>query len=203
MIDQLTDYLEREADKVHVHDTLADIETWCGAGADRRPGAAEKVGRSGARRLRAAAAVALFGLAALDRPGEAPVADGVALAAAARRGARISRRHDGGAGPGLDPAAGRGDDAGAHTHVHHARRDRVRLRRRGLPHAGAYGDGGIDHTDEAQAVITAGSVVSGGCRSTSADGSTWHCALGQRAVDLGIIGQSFLGATSPPGYAYG
>jgi len=202
MIDQLTDYLEREADKVHVHDTLADIER----GVVRVPIAARAPRRSWVASAlvgSAAAAVALFGLAALDRPGEAPVADGVALPAAAPvepaspdvttvAPAQVwIPLPDGATMQGLTPTCTTLDGIEFDCVVE------------GYRTAGAYGDGGIDHTDEAQAVITAGSVVSGGCRSTSADGSTWHCALGQRAVDLGIIGQSFLGATSPPGYAYG
>jgi hypothetical protein len=201
MIDELTNYLGQEAARVRIDDRLADIEA----------GVALIPTRRQHRRPRwmtpaligaAAAAIALIGVTASSRPSPGPVAslDGqrtnavsspsdatvpvaiVAPAAPLPEGATMQ---------GFTPMCTTADGIEFDCTVD------------GYRHAGGNDDHGIDHKGEVQAVITAGSIVNGGCRSTSADGSTWHCALGQRAVDLDMIGADYLGQSESPGYAAG
>jgi hypothetical protein len=44
--------------------------------------------------------------------------------------------------------------------------------------------------------VDAHSIVNGGCRSLTADGTEWSCYLGQAAVDQRIISRDFLGEKS-------
>jgi hypothetical protein len=46
-------------------------------------------------------------------------------------------------------------------------------------------------------------VVTGGCRSTSADASAWICYVGERAVEQQIIGDGFLGEVAGTGFSPG
>ncbi len=46
-------------------------------------------------------------------------------------------------------------------------------------------------------------VVTGGCRTTTANSSEWLCYVGQRAVDEDIISGALLGTRQPPGFVAG
>lgn len=219
MIDELTDYLQREADRVRVHDTLRDILD----GVARVPVVPDRrVSRWLAPAFvgAAAAAIVLFGLAATSGPAQqqatvpgavggtpapieesngepvpagepVPVDEAAEPVATTPQPVRIPLP-DGATMQGLTPSCTTNDGIEFDCAVQEDYRN-----------ASGWYDGGFDHTGETQAIITADAVVSGGCRSTSADGSTWHCALGQRAVELDMIGPNFLGESSPPGFAHG
>lgn len=236
MIDELTDYLDREAARVRVHDSLDDIE----AGITRVP--VRQAGR-GSRWVApalvgaAAAAVVLFGVAAGGTPaqqravapaaavGVAPPAgdagqgdetasqadDGTAAAqdvtsrtlveladdaqpVAASSPALEPGRvllPDGATMQGLTPSCTTDDGLEFECHVE------------GYRYVSGYDDHGFDHTNEIQNLVTADEITSGACRAITADGNTWHCALGQRAIDLGLLLPQTLGQRDIIGYAAG
>jgi hypothetical protein len=210
MIDELTSYLDQQADRVAVHDTLADIESGVGTvqvrplHRGRRWVAPAIVGA-------AAALVVLIGVATtVDAPtadvgsGQEPVpvdgdtaftdpalADTAVPTTAAAPALVPIPLPDGGTMQGFSPMCTTRDGIEFDCLVE------------GYRNAGGYDDGGINHTGEVQVVINGTSIVSGGCRSTSADGSTWHCALGERSVELEMVSASYLGEWAPIGYAAG
>lgn len=200
MADQLTDYLDREAARVRVDDTLDEIESGVSrvAVVDVRR---EHRGRAPAFVAAAAAVVGLLAFMGASRTGTSAVAAGAAVgepvpvtAEAPAPTTTVPPRFPlpvGATMQGFVPLCTTTDGVEFDCAVE------------GYRHAGGYDDGGIDHTGEVQAVISEDSVVSGGCRSTSADGSTWHCALGQRAVELEMVGAGYLGEHEAPGYAAG
>ncbi|MFT3853821.1 MAG: hypothetical protein QM733_13930 [Ilumatobacteraceae bacterium] len=202
MAHQLTDYLDREAARVRVDDTLDEIESGVSHVAvvdvrSERP-------RRGLAFAGAAAAVGLLAFVGVARSGSSPAIPGAAADEPAPVTAivevpvttttlppQLFPLPVGATMQGLVPMCTTTDGVEFDCAVEDYRR------------AGGYDDHGIDHTGEVQAVISEDSIVSGGCRSTSADGSTWHCALGQRSVELEMIGAGFLGEHAPPGYTAG
>jgi hypothetical protein len=210
MIDELTSYLDQEADRVAVHDTLADIESGVGTvhvrplHRGRRWVAPALVGA-------AAALLVLIGVATtVDAPtadvgsgqdpvpvdgataftDSAPVDTTVPTTAPAPAVVPIPLP-DGGTMQGFSLMCTTNDGIEFDCAVE------------GYRNAGGYDDGGLDHTGEVQVIVSDASVVTGGCRSTSADGSTWHCAIGQRAVELEMVTERYLGEWTPIGYAAG
>jgi hypothetical protein len=211
MIDELTDYLTGEADRVPVHDTLGEIE----AGYPRVAVTAGGRSRWAAPALVGAAAAAVVLIGVASSGSGAPSSSGIALGQAsvpiagestvleapataateaktpATTGLVPIPLPDGGTMQGVSPMCTTSDGIEFDCVVE------------GYRTAGGYDDGGIDHTGEVQVIVSAASIVSGGCRSTSADGSTWHCALGQRAVDLQMVTARYLGEWTPIGHAPG
>lgn len=61
----------------------------------------------------------------------------------------------------------------------------------------------VDMRGYTNVLVDATSHVSGGCRSTSIDGTELLCYLGQRAVDEAVVGADFLGEWAPRGYSAG
>jgi hypothetical protein len=62
---------------------------------------------------------------------------------------------------------------------------------------------GVDMTGYATIIVDDTSHVSGGCRATSPDALRWTCYVGQRAVDEEIVGAEFFGDFAPREYAAG
>jgi hypothetical protein len=209
MINELTDYLEQEAARVRVDDTLADIHTGITLVPVARPRRRQRWATPALVGAAAAAVVALIGITATTRPATSTVTPAVSVGGQPGESAAPLLSIDatepastivtpvpvplpaGATMQGFTPLCTTTNAIDYDCTVD------------GYRHAGGYDDGGFDHTGEVQAVITAGSIVSGGCRSTSADGSTWHCVLGQRAVDLDMIAPNYLGRSEAPGYAAG
>lgn len=63
--------------------------------------------------------------------------------------------------------------------------------------------GDFDMTGYVIEIVDDTSHVSGGCRSASADALTWRCYVGQRAVEEEIVAAGFLGDWAPRGYIAG
>lgn len=61
----------------------------------------------------------------------------------------------------------------------------------------------IDMTGYTTPIVDDTSHVSGGCRATSADALRWTCFVGQRSIDEGIVAASSLGDWAPREYAAG
>jgi hypothetical protein len=60
-----------------------------------------------------------------------------------------------------------------------------------------------DMTGYTTIIVDDTSHVSGGCRSTSTDATTFTCYVGQRSIDEGIVGADSLGDWAPQGYIAG
>jgi hypothetical protein len=54
-----------------------------------------------------------------------------------------------------------------------------------------------DYTGAAELFVDKDLNIAGGCRGQSADGLTWTCYLGQRAVDEEILAADLLGQNEP------
>ena len=63
--------------------------------------------------------------------------------------------------------------------------------------------GTLDYTGYVTAVVNDTSQVSGGCRATNPDATTYLCYIGQRAVEEQIITEDALGEWAPREYAAG
>jgi hypothetical protein len=58
---------------------------------------------------------------------------------------------------------------------------------------------GFDMTGTTYIIVDDSSRVSGGCRSTSFDGTAWKCYVGRRAIDEQIVSEGFFGDWAPKG----
>jgi hypothetical protein len=67
----------------------------------------------------------------------------------------------------------------------------------------SYPTEGQDVTGMVQAIVDETSHVSGGCRSVAADGTRWTCFIGERAVAEQIVDPGFLGDWAARGFAHG
>jgi hypothetical protein len=184
---QITEYLRSEAGGVRVHDTLQQIET---------SAVFVPIATAARRRRRwmpvaataTVAAAVVAGVVVIGNRAEAPAAGTQAAPPPATVPSSttppVVQLPDGAVLQGFTPACTTTDGI------------EYRCVLDGYP-------AGDDHTDEAQPIVDDTSHVSGGCRSTSADGSTWTCYIGARAVDEQIIGPLFLHEYAPRGFANG
>jgi hypothetical protein len=201
MIDELTAYLEREADRVEVRDSLDDLESGVAAVpvGPRRRGvrwfAPALVGT-------AAALVVVIGVAAGSDPrspaadvGDTPVPVEQTPAPSAAPVLTPTPLPDGGTFQGFAPTCTTVDNLEFECIVE------------GYGDGHAYGAAGVDWSGYQYNIVSADGIVIGGCLTTAWDSATAtvtaHCAVGERAVEQNLVYPPALGQPAQRGWANG